>query len=95
VRSNGNSVVEIYSRDLQEELARLREAGHRRVSVTASVSGEVVTFRAGIEKIKGTKYVLRPLDEAQEQLRQLHRQSRKPGRRKNPVSIFILGVEPL
>jgi len=87
--------VFVYSGVLQEELKRLREAGHRRVSVTASVDGEVVVFSAGIERRSGRVYALRPMGETQEAFKQLYLQNRRPDRRKNPVPILILSIEPL
>ena len=88
--------VYIYSRDLQDELERLHSAGRKRVSVTVSVGGNVITFVGGVERKSGHEYVIRPLGEAREQFIQLYLQRpRRPGRKRNPLTVFVLDLRPI
>ena len=92
-RYYGVQYVAIYSRALQEDLARLYNAGFYYVSVTVKVNDEILSFVGRLLK-RPRGFLIYPLAEAQKLLRQLYQQQRSPERKRNPLVILILDLRP-
>jgi hypothetical protein len=92
-RYHGVQYVAIYSRALQEDLARLYNAKLYHVSVTVKVNDEILSFVGRLLK-KSQGFFIYPLAEAQKLLSQLYQQQRSPERKRNPLVILILDLRP-